>query len=669
MVPTASRGEKMFNSRLRRVIKARHGLMKSLVQDNAKHPLVPGALLASVCGDPQSRALHPLDESALRRWNLAGTGELLAEFERAGLVTTEQAAKLLEVEQQLLGAHRDLARRIPEVADVTGCDAASIQRLVRALLGARLFSEFLEILTPPQLSYEKRATGTVDLLTELSDAFRRIVGGSWSVFFPRTEFSLAADASAQFWMALLYTHRAEEIAPGFAGMFHRQHKERFQALNRGYAKTTGLHLRDAITEYLDNSRDKLAKLHDAVESGVKAGLDRAFLEIVRVTHKLELPPLVIHFYERLAREICEAFSQLDCSVTSKENRFVQYFLRQVSSICEENRALVAGSAAARESLDQVLVELDELVGIENVKSRVRQTANFARVQQLRVGQGLKPIPTSYHSVYTGNPGTGKTTVARLMGRIYRSLGVLKRGHLVECDRSALVGEYVGQTAPRTSAVIDSALDGILFIDEAYSLVKEREDFGQEAIETLLKRMEDDRDRLIVIVAGYPEPMQRFIHSNPGLESRFTRFIEFPDYDPQELCRIFTLMCRKNSLTLSPGLREVVLHHFTRLHRERGDNFGNARLVRNCFEAVINAQASRLAHHQTIDAAALTLIEEGDLVTSATATLAEHRKHNRPYQVTCPHCGAIYSWSPQLEIIDAICTGCQRTYNCEFGIIP
>lgn len=642
--------------------------MKAKVQDTSKPRLVPGSLLASVCGDPQSRALRPLDEGALDKWNLAGTAEVLVESERVGLVTAEQVAKLLEVDRQFHAVQLEMEGRIPEVAEVTGCDAVSIQRLVHALLSARLFAEFLEILTPPQLSYEKRPAGTVDLLNELFDAFRKIVGGSWSVLFPRNEFGLAADAAAQFWMALLYANRPEEMAPGFAGLFHRQHKERFQALNRGYAKTTGLHLRDAITEYLDNSRDKILKLHDAVEAGVKAGLDRAFLEIVRLAQKLELPPLVIEYYEQLTREVCEAFSHLDRTVTSKENRFVQYFLRQVGSICEEHRSAIAGSSAAREGLDQVLAELDALVGIEEVKSRVRQTANFARLQQLRVGQGLKPIPTSYHSVYTGNPGTGKTTVARLMGRIYRSLGVLKRGHLIECDRSALVGEYVGQTAPRTNQVIDSALDGILFIDEAYSLVKEREGFGQEAIETLLKRMEDDRDRLIVIVAGYPEPMQRFIHSNPGLESRFNRFVEFPDYTPQELCRIFTLMCRRNSLTLSPGLKEAVLHHFTQLHRNRLDNFGNARLVRNCFEAVINAQASRLAHHEYVDAEALTKLEESDLVTPAHAALIEHRQRGQAYHVRCPHCGAVYSWSPQLDIVDAICTRCQRTYSSEFGMV-
>src|SRR5205085_3551499 len=280
-------------------------------------------------------------------------------------------------------------------------------------------------------------------------------------------------------------------------------------------------------------------------------------------NKLELPPLLIFYYQFLAEEVCRAFANMDGELSSKENRFIQYLLRQIAVICEDYDPSSAGHhrAVAEEKLEQVLQELDELVGIATVKDKVRETANFARVQQVRIAQGLKAIPTSYHSVYTGNPGTGKTSVARLMGRIYKSLGILKKGHLIECDRSALVAEYVGQTAPRTNAVVDSALDGILFIDEAYSLAKEGEDFGHEAIETLLKRMEDNRDRLILIVAGYPDEMDRFIHSNPGFQSRFGRYIQFPDYTALELCRIFGQMCRRNGLGLAPALKEKLIHHF------------------------------------------------------------------------------------------------------------
>src|SRR5439155_2388208 len=190
----------------------------------------------------------------------------------------------------------------------------------------------------------------------------------------------------------------------------------------------------------------------------------------------------------------------------------------------------------------------------------------------------------------------------------------------------------------------------------------------EAIDTLLKRMEDNRDRLIVIVAGYPEEMKRFVDSNPGLHSRFTRFIEFPDYTPQELCRIFCLMCWKNSLTLTPELREKILHHFTWLHRLRDERFGNARLVRNCFEAVINAQASRLATTGKYDTQALVALREEDLVTPAQQTLDEHRKSRRGYSVKCSHCGETYSWAPELQIVEAICTHCGRNYNCEFGLV-
>jgi hypothetical protein len=642
--------------------------MNELISDFSTHPLVPGSLLASIIGDPQSRRTEPLEHGALVAFKKLPTLDIVSHFQNLAVLANDQAAEILAADNQYVGAFKELGRRIPEVAQVTDCDRKSVEQLARCLFSAKLMSEYLEILTPPQLSYERTARGTVDLLESLFDSFRKIVGGAWSVFFPRSEFSLLTDASAQFWMACLYSSRTEEMVNGFVGLFLMAHRDRLQALNRGYVKQSGLHLRDAITEYLDNSKEKIVKLHEAVADSVKEGLDRSFAEMVRVINKLELPPLLIFYYQFLTREVCQAFAHMDGDLSSKENRFIQYLLRQIAVICEDYDAAATTHprAVAEERLEQVLQELDELVGITTVKQKVKETANFARIQQMRIAQRLKSIPTSYHAVYTGNPGTGKTTVARLMGRIYKSLGVLKKGHLIECDRAALVGEYVGQTAPRTNAVIDSALDGILFIDEAYSLVKEHEDYGQEAIETLLKRMEDDRDRMIVIVAGYPEEMNRFIHSNPGLQSRFNRFIEFPDYTPQELCCIFALMCRKNGLLLTPELKEKALHHFHCLHKERAENFGNARLVRNCFEAVINAQASRLAANGTFDARALTLLEAVDLNTPAQHSWEEYRKGQKGYVVKCPGCAQVYSWSPDLDIIDAICTKCGKTYNCEFG---
>jgi hypothetical protein len=473
-------------------------------------------------------------------------------------------------------------------------------------------------------------------------------------------------------MACLYSNRVEEMVAGFVGLFRQEHRDRFQALNRGYVKERGLRLHDVITEYLDNSKEKISKLHDVVDDYVRTGLDQSFAAIAETLAKLKLAELVLYYYEFLMLEVCHAFSSMDGIITSRENRFIQYITGQFAAISDAYKgpeSVQATGPGAEERLERVLEELDELVGIGTVKDKVKQTANFARVQQIRISQGLRAIPSSYHSVYTGNPGTGKTTVARLMGRIYKSLGVLKKGHLVECDRSALVGEYVGQTAPKTNAMVNAALDGILFIDEAYTLAKESEDFGQEAIDTLLKRMEDNRDRLIVIVAGYPDEMERFINSNPGLHSRFTRFIEFPDYFPDELCRIFQSMCRKNGLILTPGLKEKLLHHFTSLHRERGTNFGNARLVRNCFEAVINAQASRLAATGTFDTAALTQLSEDDLDSDIDFQMDQYRKSGKGYLVYCPRCQHPYSWTPELSITDAQCLKCGATYNCEFGLIP
>lgn len=191
------------------------------------------------------------------------------------------------------------------------------------------------------------------------------------------------------------------------------------------------------------------------------------------------------------------------------------------------------------------VELAKLIGLSLVKSEIESLSNFVKIQDLRQKQGKATTPVSLHCVFTGNPGTGKTTLARIVAGIYKELGVLKKGHLVETDRSGLVAEYVGQTAVKTNKIIDEALDGVLFIDEAYSLLGGENDFGMEAISTLLKRMEDDRDRLVVILAGYTNEIKMFINSNPGLQSRFNRFIQFDDYTKDDLCEIFKLSLKKS----------------------------------------------------------------------------------------------------------------------------
>ncbi len=633
------------------------------------HPLVPGGLLAAMLAstDPVSpREVAVTDLEAFSRLPLA---EVIKYFVTAGRLTAEDSKNLLAVEEQYSRIFRSLEKRIPDLANVTGCDAKWIRQLAANLFSARLLAEFLEIVAAPQISFERNATGTVDLLEALSDSFREFVGGAWAVFFPRENFSLAADASAQFWVACLYNSQPADMANSFIGLFHADQKDRFQMLNCGYVPDRRVRLRDAITEYLDNSRDKLNKLHDTLDPQARLGLDRVFQEMARTIKKLGLPGLMILYYEKLAHEICDAFSAMDGGVSSRELRFIQYLNQQISGIVQEQ--LSSGPAvmvAGGESLETVLQDLDEMVGITEVKAKVRQLANFARIQQLRVGAGLKRIPSSDHLVYTGNPGTGKTSVARLMGRIYRCLGVLKKGHLVECDRAALVAEYVGQTAIRTNAVVDSALDGILFIDEAYALNKEQPDFGSEAIETLLKRMEDNRDRLIVIVAGYPAEMENFIRSNPGFQSRFTRVIQFPDYSPLELCRIFGLMCRRNGLRLTPALREALIHHFYHLHEEREENFGNARLVRNCFEGIINAQATRLSALLRIETEALSLLEAADLESDAHERAADYRKQVRGYQVKCDHCGQVYAWKAELDLREAQCTACNKVYDGEFGFL-
>ncbi|TVP68877.1 MAG: AAA family ATPase [Nitriliruptor sp.] len=253
--------------------------------------------------------------------------------------------------------------------------------------------------------------------------------------------------------------------------------------------------------------------------------------------------------------------------------------------------------AAEEPLAEVLAELDALIGLAPVKAEVQLVADLLTVQRLREDRGLTSVPTSRHLVFTGNPGTGKTTVARLVGRIYASLGAVASGHVVETDRAGLVAGYVGQTATKVTEVVTSALDGVLLIDEAYALTRGSGgaagggDFGQEAVDTLVKLMEDHRDRLVVIVAGYPEEMTDFIASNPGLSSRFPRTIHFPDYTTSELLAIATHQADRSGYRFTGDGLSALQAHLDTMTRSRG--FGNGRQVRNLFEATLASHAQRV----------------------------------------------------------------------------
>ncbi|MCR5447147.1 MAG: AAA family ATPase [Schwartzia sp.] len=256
------------------------------------------------------------------------------------------------------------------------------------------------------------------------------------------------------------------------------------------------------------------------------------------------------------------------------------------------------------TLDELIEELNGLTGLENVKRHLGKLFSQIRADEEKKRRGLPVMNSrSLHMVFTGNPGTGKTTVARLIAGIYKQMGIVRTGNFVEADRSSLVGQYIGQTAVLTTKKIEEALGGVLFIDEAYTLYHEDDprDFGHEAIETILKAMEDKRDDLVVIVAGYTDEMNRFLESNPGLRSRFTNYIEFEDYTAEELMNIFVSLCKENSLILSGDAANVMQHFFAQTCNNKPKEFGNARTVRNVFQEVCYSQSNRISGYADIEA--------------------------------------------------------------------
>lgn len=397
---------------------------------------------------------------------------------------------------------------------------------------------------------------------------------------------------------------------------------------------------------------KICNLNDSYNKRPQEKVDEEYFYIKEVLERCKNKDLIIQYFSLLYK-FFSVLAKADNTITYEEGMWLQK-LMSYSQTNQENKEkdysikgnIIEWNLQNKEENQQenilkpqkveqintppndAINELNTLIGLSEVKEEISSLTNFVKIQKEREKRGMKAMDLSYHCVFTGNPGTGKTTVARIVAEIYKQLGVLKKGHLVETDRSGLVAEYMGQTAVKTNKIIDTALDGVLFIDEAYSLVQGYEnDYGKEAISTLLKRMEDDRDRLIVIIAGYSNEIKDFVDSNPGLQSRFTRYINFSDYTADELKQIFLLNVKKNQYTVDKEgiLRLEQLLKYEVSHKDK--NFGNGRFVRNLFEKTILNQATRLANIPNITSAELSKLIADDIPFDCSKVITSVPKKN------------------------------------------
>jgi hypothetical protein len=561
--------------------------------------ILPGSVLTTLFRNPKTGRTVSFKREELAQLDDMTADYLLKYYESQSVLTAEDAGRLRTCIESFSRRLYLLSRRGDWRAGTFAWQASKEETVLRSLLQLQLLIECVEIVTPPLLTVKQISDEEFDLIDDLRGFVRLTALVLW-VRLAAAGVDEQAYGALAACIAALATKEDDAVA----------------LIESGFAASKGESM--AFEKWFDKSgRAAMEKIETMLLPAEKHGVDEIFKLFAGHALNLQLQPVTVEFVRYTLQTLGGAFAAIGGEMSDACRRRSAVVSAQLTDISRQYAADFAARAAdpgvSEEDLNAIFKELDALVGLEPVKNEVHRSTNFARMQVLRRQQGLPVVAAGLHSVFFGNPGTGKTTVARLMGRIYKSLGLLRRGHVVECDRGRLVAEYVGQTAVRTHAMIDSALDGILFIDEAYALAgRGEQDFGTEAIETLLKRMEDDRDRLIVIVAGYNEPMKQFIASNPGLESRFTNYLNFPDYAPEQLLEIFHRMAAQSGLICGPDTEKRVLAVCRSLCAASDEHFGNAREMRNLFEAAVRNQSTRLVNSGKSDRDALTTLLPEDL---------------------------------------------------------
>ncbi|HEY1661834.1 MAG TPA: AAA family ATPase [Verrucomicrobiae bacterium] len=574
-----------------------------------RESFIPGSVLTTLFRNPKTGRTVSFKREELAQLDDMTCEYLLNYYQSQSLFTADDATRLRNAIEEHSRRLHLLLRHSDWRAKVYRSDVAKEEAILRSLLQLSLLIKCVEILTPPLLTVKRISDEEFDLIDDLRGMLRVLA-------LSLAQRLAADDRNLQGYGAL---------ATCIAGLAEKA--EDAQALIEcGYAASKGDET-TFVKWYEKGGRKAVERVETMLRPVEKQGLDTIFQVFTRHMLDLGLQPVTIEFIRQTLQTLVTTLSNMGSDLSDASRRRATIVSAQLTEVSRKYAvdftARAADPGVNEEDLDAIFKELDVLVGLDPVKTEVHRATDFARMQIVRRQQGLPVVQASLHSVFFGNPGTGKTTVARLMGRIYKSLGLLRRGHVVECDRGRLVAEYVGQTAVRTHAMIDSALDGILFIDEAYSLAgRGAEDFGNEAIETLLKRMEDDRDHLIVIVAGYTGPMKDFIASNPGLESRFTNYLNFPDYSPDELLEIFHRMAVQSGLVCAPETGTKVLAICNGLHASRNEQFGNAREMRNLFESAVRNQSTRLVNSGQRDREALTTLLPGDLPADFAAGMGK-----------------------------------------------